>query len=123
MNDVLWMFALVLAVVFLIMGAINIFNDEAARNRLDWINPLPRPVVIVIGLFEILAALGLVLPALLHLYVWLVPYAAIGLALLMFMVATFHSLRRDYQNMAIYVLLLLLAAFVGYGRLVLLPLS
>ena len=123
MNGLLWTFAIVLAVVFLVTGFVKVFSFETARKRFTWVSDLPRFLVNLFGIIEILGALGLVLPALTRSYAWLMPWAAAGLALLMLMAVMFHLLRREYDNMLENGLLFLIAAFVSYGRLVLSPLS
>jgi hypothetical protein len=67
------------------------------------------------------SALGLILPVATGLYPWLTPNAAAGLALLMFMAASFHAQRRETGEAALNVLLLILLAIVAYIRWPLLP--
>jgi len=64
-----------------------------------------------------LGAIGLVLPALTGILPWLTPLAALGLVLLMIGAAFTHLRRKEYGNIAINAVLLVLAAFVVYGRL------
>lgn len=123
MNSLLWMFAIVLAVVFLVTGYVKVFKYPAANSHFDWVKNLPRFWVIFIVILEILGALGMFLPALLPPYAYLTAYAAIGLALLMLSASMFHFIRREFDELTVTVLLLILTAFVGYGRLVLYPLS
>jgi hypothetical protein len=63
-----------------------------------------------------------VLPALTGILPWLTPVAAALLALVMLLAALFHVPRREYQNIGANVVLLLLVAFIAYGRFVLVPL-
>ena len=123
MNGLLWMFAVVLAVVFLVVGFLRVFHYELTRNRFAWVKDLPRPLTTTIGIIEIIGAVGLLLPALTHIYPWLVAAAAIGLAILMLSATTFHFFRRESDEMAMTLLLFIFAAFVAYGRLALVPLS
>ena len=82
---------------------------------------LPRSLVHAIGIAEILGALGLILPAVTGIYSWLTPVAAIGLALLIFMAAVFHTTRREMADAALNVMLLILLVFVAYVRWPLMP--
>ena len=75
-----------------------------------------------IGAAEILAGIGLILPALTGILPWLTPLAAVGLIIVMVGAVIFHIPRKEYPNIAFNVILLALAAFVAYGRFVLVPL-
>ena len=78
----------------------------------DW-----RPASIkLVGAAELLGAIGLILPAALHVAPILVPLAAVGLILVMLGAAVVHTRRHELPNVAINVVLLLLAAFVAWGR-------
>ncbi len=69
-----------------------------------------------IGAVEVLAAAGLVLPAVLGIAPVLVPLAAVGLVLLMAGAAVVRLRRREYGLVAVDALYILLAAFVAWGR-------
>ena len=121
MHGLEWVFSSVLAAVFLIMGFNRVFRYEKARNLFPWVKDLPRALVQIIGIAEILGALGLILPVLTGIYSWLTPVAAVALALLMFMAAMFNAVRRQRADAAMNVLLLIMLAFVAYIRWPLMP--
>jgi len=116
-----WVFSAVLAVVFLVTGVMKAFRYEQARERFLWVKDVPRALVRVIGIAEILGALGLILPAVTGIYPWLSFYAACALALLMFMASTFHAQRREWTDFALNLILLLFLLFVAYSRRGLVP--
>ena len=70
----------------------------------------------MIGLAEILGAIGLVLPAAVHIAPILVSLAAVGLALVMVGAAVVHARRNEPMNIAVNVVLIALAVFVAWGR-------
>ena len=76
----------------------------------------------IIGVLEVLGAIGLVLPALTGILPWLVPTAAAALAVLMVAAAVFH-LRRpgEGRNIAVNSVLGLLALVVAIGRFAIAP--
>ena len=74
-----------------------------------------------IGIAELLGAVGLILPALTHIVPSLTAIAAVGLVLVMVCAIIFHISRKEYPNIGINAILLVLAAFVAYGRFVLMP--
>ena len=116
MNGLLWMFSVVLALVFLITGVNKALRYDQAKKLFPWVNDIPRALARGIGFAEILGALGLILPAATGIYPWLTPVAAGALALLMVLATLFHARRREKSDIGLSVLLLLLAAFVAYGR-------
>jgi uncharacterized membrane protein len=121
MNGLEWVFSIILAVVFLVTGVNKAFRYEKTRTMITWIKDVPRSLVQVIGIAEILGALGLILPVATGIYPWLTPVAAVALALLQFMAATFHAVRREKAEAALNVLLLILLAFIAYIRWPLIP--
>jgi len=121
MNGLVWVFSAVLAVVFLTVGMMKAFRYEQARQRLAWVGGLPRVVAQVLGIAEILGALGLILPAAIGLYPWLTPVAAIALGVLMLSATVFHLLRREKDNAMVSGLLLVLLGIVTYLRWPLMP--
>lgn len=121
MHGLEWVFSIVLAVVFFITGVNKAFRYEKARDLFPWVKDLPRALVQVIGIAEILGALGLILPAATGAYPWLTPVAAAALALLMLMAAVFHALRHEKAEAALNVLLMIMLAFVAYLRWPLMP--
>ena len=90
--------------------------SELAESGLGWVEDFDPGTVKFIGLTEVLAALGLVVPPLLDVGVWLTPTAGLGLVLLMLAAALTHARRREAQMIAINILLLGLAAVVAWGR-------
>jgi hypothetical protein len=77
----------------------------------------------LIGTLEVLAAIGLMLPAVTGILTMLTPLATVGLVLTMIGAALTHLRRNENQMIIGNLILLMLAAFVAYGRFVLIPLS
>jgi DoxX-like protein len=80
-----------------------------------------RALTRFIGICELLGGLGLLLPALTGILPWLTPLAATGLALIMILAIGFHASRREWSAIGFNSVLLVLAAFVAYGRFFVLP--
>ncbi len=120
MNIVLWALQLFLAAVFAWHGWLYLsgtFDEWRAKQQPD-AKPLGLPPALVsfIGLCELLAAVGLILPALTGVLAWLTPLAAAGLILVMIGAAVFHFSRRENANVLISVVLITLCVIVAYGR-------
>lgn len=124
MNTVLWILQILLAIIFLGVGVTHAFRYERAKeqNMTKWMAAVPRPLMTFIGICEILGTVGVILPALTGILKGLTPLAALGFVVLMILAAIFHAPRREYQNIVGNVVVLAIAAFVLYGRTVLVPL-
>jgi uncharacterized membrane protein YphA (DoxX/SURF4 family) len=117
MNIALWIVAIVLAVGFLLAGIMKAFRPkEALADRMGWVEDFSLPMVKTIGVLEILAAIGLVLPAALDIAPVLVPIAALGLVLMMVGAIVVHARRKENEALPVNIVLLLLALFVVWGR-------
>lgn len=123
MGIALWVAAILLALVFLTTGIMKTFRYDQEGQKLESIKGLPRGMVAFIGVCEILGALGLILPAATGILSWLTPLAAAALALVMVLATGFHLARHESSGIGLTLVLLLLAAFVAYGRVMLLPVA
>jgi len=128
MNIVLWILQGLLAILFLLFGGMRVVKSkdelkEMGDGRMDWVDDLSAGQVKLIGILEVLAAIGLILPALTNILPILTPLAAVGLVLTMVGAITLHLRRGDpRQALVMNAVLLLVATFVAYGRFVLVPL-
>jgi DoxX-like protein len=125
MNTALWIVASVLAAAFLAGGLAKIifsraklvsFGGRVGDDFTGWIGRFPAGGVKAIGVLELLAAAGLILPAALGIAPILVPLAATGLVLLMAGAVVTHVRSREVRPVFGNILYLVLAAFVAWGR-------
>jgi len=117
MNVALWVVTGSLAAAFLMAGSMKALRPKADLvGSMAWVEDFSQTQVKLIGTAEILAAIGLVVPPLVDIAPWLSPLAAVGLVLLMAGAAVTHIRRKELQMLPINSVLLLLAAFVAWGR-------
>jgi uncharacterized membrane protein YphA (DoxX/SURF4 family) len=117
MNIVLWIIASLLAVAFLGAGLTKLTQPkEKLGQRMTWTRHVSPGAVKAIGAVEVLAAIGLVVPAALGIAPVLVPLAATGLVLLMVGAAITHVRLKETNMVAPALVLLVLAAIVVWGR-------
>lgn len=97
MIVVAWILQVVLALAFLAAGGMKLARPRPALvgAGMGWVEDFSDSAVKTIGALEVLGALGLVLPALFGVATWLVPAAAIGLALTMAGAVVVHVRRRE----------------------------
>ncbi|MFI9366227.1 DoxX family protein [Kitasatospora sp. NPDC053057] len=121
MNLALWIVTALLAAAYLLGGAFKVIVPKeriaAAGRSGRWVEDFSAGGVKAIGAVEVLAAVGLVLPAVFGIARLFVPLAALGLVLLMAGAAAVRIRRREYGLVAVDALYILLAAFVLWGRL------
>jgi uncharacterized membrane protein len=118
MNIVLWIIAGVLAAAFLAAGAMKLAQPRAKliESGMGWAADFSDTQVKLIGLLEVLGAIGLIVPAALDIVPVLTPLAATGLFLAMLGAVVVH-LRRGENSGAVPALVLgLLALFVAIMR-------
>lgn len=118
MNVVLWIIAAVLAVAFLASGAMKLMKskEQLVEAGQGWAEDFSPGLIKTIGALEILAAIGLVLPALLDIAPILVPLAALGLVVVMVGAIATHVRRKETPMIVVNLVLLSLAAVVAWGR-------
>ncbi len=122
MNVVLWIVQVLLAIVYGVVGLMKAFQTERAKAMLPWAKRHSNGFVRMIGTFELLGALGLILPALTGILPWLTPLAALGLSLVQVLaIVTEHLPNKESKMIPGNVILLALSVFVAYGRFVVLP--
>ncbi|WP_203826440.1 DoxX family protein [Actinoplanes palleronii] len=118
MNVVLWIIAGLLAAAFLAAGAMKALQpkEKLVASGMGWAADLSDVQVKLIGVVEVLGAIGLILPALLDIAPVLVPIAATGLVITMIGAVVVHVRRHENQAIAPSAVLLVLAAVVAWGR-------
>ena len=118
MNVALWITAGLLAIVFLASGAMKVIQpkEKLAASGFGFVEDVSAGAVKAIGTLEVLAAVGLILPAALDVAPVLVPLAAVGVVLLMVGAVIVHLRRHEAQAIMVPLALLALAVLVAWGR-------
>ena len=119
MDIALWIIAGLLAVVFLAGGAVKVIVPKekiAASSFGGWVEDFSVGAVKTIGVLEVLAAVGLVLPAVTGIAPVLVPLAAVGLVLVMVGATLTHLRRHEAKPALANLAYFALAGFVAWGR-------
>jgi uncharacterized membrane protein YphA (DoxX/SURF4 family) len=113
-SVLLWVLQWFLAVAFLAHGLMMIVPPAEIAAQMN--ASLPRWFSLFIGVSEVLAAIGLTLPALTRVMPWLVTWAAVGIMIVMISATGYHVARSEFSSAAVTFLLLLVAAYVAYMR-------
>jgi hypothetical protein len=119
MNIVLWILQVLLAAAFLAHGLL--FLNPPAEIAVQMDASLPRWFQVSLGVAEVLAAVGLILPAATRIMPWLVTWAAAGIMIVMVCATVWHVARNEISSAAVTLVLLAMASFVAYMRHRVLP--
>ena len=113
-HRLVWALQILLAVVFLAHGALMVFPPAEVAQQMNAV--LPRWFQLFIGVAELLAAVGLTVPAITGIQPWLVAWAAGGLMIVMASATILHLTRREFSAAATTVVLLAMATAVARAR-------
>ena len=118
MNVVLWIIAALLAVAFLGSGAMKLLRtkEQLKAAGMGWVEDWSPGAIRLIGGLEVLAAIGLILPAALGIAPILVPLAATGLAVIMVGAIVVHARRKENPMVIGNLVLLALTVVLAWGR-------
>jgi uncharacterized membrane protein YphA (DoxX/SURF4 family) len=118
MNIALWIIAGLLAAAFLASGAMKLFQpkEKLAASGAGFLDGFSPGAIKAIGAVEIVGAVGLVVPAALDIAPVLVPLAAIGLVAMVVGAIVAQLRRHETQAMVANLAMIVLAAFVVWGR-------
>ena len=119
MNTAVWIAQGLLAVAMIAAGGMKLAQSKQqlmASGSMDWTEDFPEPQIKSIGTLEVLAAIGLILPALVDLAPVLVAVAAVGVVLLMLGAAATHVRRGEGQMVPVNLVIAAIAVFIAVMR-------
>jgi uncharacterized membrane protein len=110
MTVAYWIVATLLALLYLYSGGLKMLRSpDQLRPMMGWVDALPLRLVRVIGVLEVLGALGLILPPLTGIAAPVALAAAIGLVLIQVGGISLHLRRGEAKLIGLNVALLVLA--------------
>jgi hypothetical protein len=113
-NITLWIVQLLLAAAFLAHGIMLLAPPPDIAVQMNAM--LPRWFQLFLGVAEVAAAVGITLPGITGILPVLVPAAAFGIMIVLVSATVLHLVRAEFSSAVITFVMLLLAAFVAYGR-------
>ena len=111
-----WVLSGLLAALFLMAGVMKVLNPHNADKPMPTLLDYTPGQVRVIGIAEILGAIGVILPALLGVLPWLTVVSALGLAAIQFLAILAH--RRHGEQFTMNIVLMVIALLVAVLRLI-----
>lgn len=117
LHIALWVAQVLLALAFGMAGVMKSFTPLAElATKLPWVASSPAALVRFIGVSELAAAIGLILPAATRIKPSLTPLAGAGLVVIMVLALAFHAVHSEFSAFPVNLVLGGLAAFVAWGR-------
>ncbi|PSK94226.1 DoxX family protein [Taibaiella chishuiensis] len=116
LNGVLWTVQVLLALLFTWAAAMKLLKPAAGLALMWPWTAAHRGLVLFTGCLDLLAAIGLVLPAALRIRPVLTVYAAWGACVLMVAAIVFHLLRGEAAGTGVNIIVALMSVFVAWGR-------
>ncbi len=119
MNVVLWILQALLALVFLAHGLMFLMPPPEIAAQMN--ANLPRWFTLFLGVAEVAAGIGLVVPGVTRIKPVFVPAAALGVVIVLVAATIYHVMRSEMSSAGITAVLLVMAIVVAHGRLRLAP--
>ena len=117
METILWVLQIFLALLFAGTGLLKLTKSrQELAPKMTWVAESTDARVKAIGALEVLAAIGLVLPAALGVVPQLTALAASGVVFLMLGAAKTHGDRSEWERVPVTVVIALIALFVAIQR-------
>jgi uncharacterized membrane protein YphA (DoxX/SURF4 family) len=114
MNIALWVLQVLLALAFFAHGWMFLFPPASIVDQMN--ASLPRWFQLFLGVAEILAAVGLILPGVARIQPWLVSGAAAGIMIVLISATIYHVARGEMSSAVITAVMFSIATFVAYMR-------
>ena len=114
MNIVLWILQVLLALAFLAHGWMFLFPSPEIAALMN--ASLARWFQLFLGVAEVAAGIGLILPGVTRILPQLVAWAADGIVIVMVSATVWHFVRGEISSGFITMVLLAMAVFVAYQR-------
>jgi uncharacterized membrane protein YphA (DoxX/SURF4 family) len=120
-NIALWVLQVLMAALFFWHGQFSVFPPA---DMVAMINAnIGEGLRVFIGVAEILAAIGLILPGLTRILPWLTALAAAGLMIVMSSATVFHLFRGETASAISALVIFLLVSVIAYTRWKVLPIA
>lgn len=124
MNILLWIVQIILGIKLLTTAFTHGLQPSkpSMQESMQKLGKFSRPLHVAVAVITFLGTLGLLLPGVLGLPAWVIPVSAAVMAMLLLLSILFHVKSREKPNIFVSVVLFVFAAFIAYGRWMLVPL-
>jgi uncharacterized membrane protein YphA (DoxX/SURF4 family) len=119
MTTTLWIIQGILAVIFFMAGVMKVIKspDELVEMGMGYAGDMSASSITIIGLLEVLAAVGLILPVALSILPMLTGWAGVGVVLTMIGAMVVHIRRGETSQIVVNIIIGAMGGFVAYSHL------
>lgn len=118
MEIALWIVASIIALFYVMAGGMKTFNTVKFLEKAPWAQRMGVPLVRVVGVLELLGAIGIILPQATSIGAPLLTIlAAASLALVQIVAVGIHLAEKTYSSLPVNFAMIVLPLFVLIGRL------
>jgi uncharacterized membrane protein len=121
MNVLLWVLQILAALLYMGSGVMKVFMFDKVSEGVPSFGALPREAWKILGIVELVCAVGLIVPSALHWHPALTVVAAAVLAIESVLFVWVHVKYRETTPIILSCVLGLLTAFIAYGRMMVVP--
>ena len=114
MSTTILIIQITLASLFALSGIVIYSFRNRLKSRLSWLSEYSPAMVRFICASKILGAAGLILPFYFNGLHFLTPLAALGLAAIMILAARYHIRKREFKEVPVTILFMILSLFIVY---------
>lgn len=122
MNILLWILQILAALLYVSSGVMKVFLFDKVSVDVPSFGALPRPLWTFLGIFELLGAIALILPGVLHIHTNLIIAAAAVLCAESLLFISVHVKYTEKMSIVMSAVLGIVMGFIVYGRVALAPL-
>ena len=124
MNIALWVIQIILSIKMISVSYSHGLRQSQATMQaaMQKMGTFSQPLHSLISICAFIATLGLILPGVLGLSTWLIPITSTLLSAMLLVSIPLHVKSRMDPKIFVSIILFALAAFVAYGRWILIPL-
>jgi len=117
LNIGLWIAQVSLLGIYGAYGVYKTFFTEKAKEKMAWTKNRTDNFIRFVGIAELLGSLGVVLPMITGVLIWITIPAAIGLTLVQgFAIFTEHLPKKEYKFLPLNIYFAAISVFVVIGR-------
>ena len=116
MNVLLWVLQILASLLYASSGVMKVFLFDKVSKDVPSFGALPRPIWTALGILELLGAIALVLPGVLHSHKSFTIAAGIALCVESLLFIWVHMRYTEKAPTIMSAVLGLIMAFVAYGR-------
>jgi len=124
MNTALWIIQIILGIKLITVTYTHGVrpSQSTMREAMQKMGKFSQLLLNIIAICTFIGTMGLILPGVLGSSTWITPVTAVILSIMLLVSIFFHITCREKPKIFVSVILFAFAAFVAYGRWVLVPL-